>query len=139
MLKKFITLTVLSFGILFSGFQVTHAQDMNCADFTNDPQGLMDFWHSNGYSATNDPHDLDRDNDGLPCEVSQADYDEYVADLQANEGGTETNEGETQIGEGMQGGGTLPETATNNPIMMALGIMTAAIGALFLLRKKQVD
>ncbi|WP_396653865.1 excalibur calcium-binding domain-containing protein [Metabacillus litoralis] len=86
MLKKFITLTVLSFGILFSGFQVTHAQDMNCTDFTNDPQGLMDFWHSNGYSATNDPHDLDRDNDGLPCEVSQADYDEYVADLQANEG-----------------------------------------------------
>ncbi len=31
----------------------------------------MEFWHSNGYSATNDPHDLDRDNDGLPCEVKK--------------------------------------------------------------------
>lgn len=138
MLKKFITLSVLTLGILFSGFQVTHAQDMNCGDFANS-QEVIEFWYGNGYSATNDPHDLDRDNDGLPCEVSQADYDEFVADQQANEGANETNEGETpQIGEGLQGG-TLPETATNNPIMMALGIMTVAVGALFLLLKKQVD
>ena len=34
-------------------------------------QEVMEFWHSNGYSATNDPHDLDRDNDGLPCEVKK--------------------------------------------------------------------
>lgn len=41
----------------------------------------MEFWHSNGYSATNDPHDLDRDNDGLPCEVKR-DYDQFLASKQ---------------------------------------------------------
>ncbi len=42
----------------------------------------MEFWHSNGYSATNDPHDLDRDNDGLPCEVKKGDYDQFLASKQ---------------------------------------------------------
>ncbi len=29
-----------------------------------------------------DAHDLDRDNDGLPCEVKKGDYDQFVASKQ---------------------------------------------------------
>ena len=52
--------------------------DKDCGDFSS-KQSLMDFWHNNGYSATNDPHRLDRDNDGLPCEVSSGEYSSYLA------------------------------------------------------------
>ncbi|MCA1321578.1 excalibur calcium-binding domain-containing protein [Bacillus tianshenii] len=51
--------------------------DKNCSDFSS-KQAVMDFWYANGYSATYDPHGLDRDNDGLPCEVSKGEYDSYV-------------------------------------------------------------
>ncbi|MEK7017900.1 excalibur calcium-binding domain-containing protein [Bacillus sp. FSL R9-9410] len=73
--------TLLTVGYSSSAFAAKNPNDKNCGHFNN-KQEVMEFWHSNGYSATNDPHDLDRDNDGLPCEVKKGDYDQFVASKQ---------------------------------------------------------
>jgi LPXTG-motif cell wall-anchored protein len=98
-----------------------HAQDKNCGDFSSH-SAVMDFWYNNGYSATNDPHGLDRDNDGLPCEVSKGEYDTYVADRQSA--------GDTP-------GETMPDTATNNVPMMLMGVGLVGVGILFIFRRKK--
>ncbi|PEU77037.1 cell wall anchor protein [Bacillus anthracis] len=75
--------TLLTVGYSSSAFAAKNPNDKNCGHFKN-KQEVMEFWHSNGYSATNDPHDLDRDNDGLPCEVKKGDYDQFIASKQTN-------------------------------------------------------
>ncbi|MED2869075.1 excalibur calcium-binding domain-containing protein [Bacillus thuringiensis] len=70
--------TLLTVGYSSAAFAEKNPNDKDCGHFKN-KQEVMEFWHSNGYSATNDPHDLDRDNDGLPCEVKKGDYDQFVA------------------------------------------------------------
>lgn len=52
--------------------------DKDCSDFANSHE-LMAFFHENGYNAANDPHELDRDSDGLPCEITQSEYDSFVS------------------------------------------------------------
>ncbi|MCK2020499.1 excalibur calcium-binding domain-containing protein [Peribacillus frigoritolerans] len=80
MKKLFVCL--FGFALLFTAAQTNAsaagAGDKNCGDFSS-TQEVMKFWKDNGYSASNDPHDLDRDSDGLPCEVSQSEYDSFVA------------------------------------------------------------
>ncbi|MEI4603142.1 excalibur calcium-binding domain-containing protein [Bacillus cereus] len=73
--------TLLTVGYSSAAFAEKNPNDKNCSHFKN-KQEVMEFWHSNGYSATNDPHDLDRDNDGLPCEVKKGDYDQFLANKQ---------------------------------------------------------
>ncbi|MBJ7967935.1 excalibur calcium-binding domain-containing protein [Bacillus cereus] len=73
--------TLLTVGYSSAAFAEKNPNDKNCSYFKN-KQEVMEFWHSNGYSATNDPHDLDRDNDGLPCEVKKGDYDQFLASKQ---------------------------------------------------------
>jgi glucan-binding YG repeat protein len=67
---------VLLFG--FSTNANAISGDKDCGDFSS-KQAVMDFWYNYGYSASYDPHDLDRDNDGYPCEVSKGDYDNYLS------------------------------------------------------------
>ncbi|PGK39822.1 cell wall anchor protein, partial [Bacillus anthracis] len=74
--------TLLTVGYSSSAFAAKNPNDKNCGHFKN-KQEVMEFWHNNGYSATNDPHDLDRDHDGLPCEVKKGDYDQFIASKQA--------------------------------------------------------
>ncbi|RKN53553.1 excalibur calcium-binding domain-containing protein [Bacillus sp. S66] len=73
--------TLLTVGYSSAAFAEKNPNDKNCGHFKN-KQEVMEFWHSNGYSATNDPHDLDRDNDGLPCEVKKGDYNQFLASKQ---------------------------------------------------------
>lgn len=73
--------TLLTVGYSSAAFAEKNPNDRDCGHFKN-KQEVMAFWHSNGYSATNDPHDLDRDNDGLPCEVKKGDYDQFLASKQ---------------------------------------------------------
>jgi glucan-binding YG repeat protein len=49
----------------------------HCLDF-KDGQALVDFWLANGYSTTNDPLDLDYNNDGYPCNLSKFWYEHYA-------------------------------------------------------------
>ncbi|MGU7369505.1 excalibur calcium-binding domain-containing protein [Bacillus cereus] len=84
-MKKFLAsataVTLLTVGYSSAAFAEKNPNDKDCGHFKN-KQEVMEFWHSNGYSATNDPHDLDRDNDGLPCEVKKGDYDQFLASKQ---------------------------------------------------------
>ncbi|SFB04357.1 MULTISPECIES: excalibur calcium-binding domain-containing protein [unclassified Bacillus (in: firmicutes)] len=78
MKKLFFSLAML-FAILTiaTPSKAAIAGDKDCGEFSS-KTAVMDFWYKNGYSKSYDPHDLDRDNDGLPCEVSAGEYSSYV-------------------------------------------------------------
>ncbi|MGZ9869934.1 LPXTG cell wall anchor domain-containing protein [Priestia endophytica] len=162
---------IMACGVVFGVGNVTTqaapANDKNCGDFGGDKQAVMDFWYNNGYSATNDPHDLDRDNDGLPCETTKGDWDNFVAKKEAakkEETAQETTKPEEttsstpatteekaedniqttpeqpvqQPTETKEQGEVLPKTATNDVAMMGLaGLMAAAGGVLMMKRRKK--
>ncbi|WP_271853857.1 excalibur calcium-binding domain-containing protein [Planococcus maritimus] len=109
--------------------------DKNCDDFSSHEE-VMEFWYANGYSAENDPHDLDRDNDGLACEVSQSEYDDYVASQEATGSDDEAAEDQDEAVEEEEGA-ALPDTASNGPLMMLFGAGVAGAGSLLLFRRKK--
>lgn len=78
-MKKKLTGIVACMFLLtgFSTASAAPADDRDCTDFASN-QEVMEFWTNNNYSAANDPHDLDRDKDGLACEVSQSEYDRFL-------------------------------------------------------------
>ncbi|MES1054557.1 excalibur calcium-binding domain-containing protein [Bacillus thuringiensis] len=83
---KKLLVSASAFALLTVGYSsATYAEqnpnDKDCKHFGS-KQEVMEFWYNNGYSASNDPHDLDRDNDGLPCEVKKGDYDQFVVSKQ---------------------------------------------------------
>jgi len=78
MKKTIITFLAVFAFFIFDAAKADAFTDKDCKDFSS-KQSVMEFWYSNGYSATNDPHRLDRDNDGLPCEVSSGEYHSYVS------------------------------------------------------------
>ncbi len=47
--------------------EASSAVKMACADFDSHEE-VFEYWYSNGYSADNDPHDLDEDANGIPCD-----------------------------------------------------------------------
>lgn len=110
--------------------------DKNCDDFSSHEE-VMEFWYANGYSAENDPHDLDRDNDGLACEVSQSEYDDYVASQEAAGSDGEAAEDQDEAAEEEEEGAALPDTASNGPLMMLFGAGIAGAGSLLLFRRKK--
>ncbi|WP_142828401.1 excalibur calcium-binding domain-containing protein [Planococcus soli] len=134
MKKKLVGIAFGSFLLLGSALNVGAVEnDRNCDDFSSHEE-VMAFWYENGYSAENDPHDLDRDNDGLACEVSQSEYDSYVANQEADDSSDETvAEDETEEG------AALPNTASNGPLMMLFGAGLAGAGSLLLFRRKTQD
>ncbi|AUD13182.1 cell surface protein [Planococcus sp. MB-3u-03] len=109
--------------------------DKNCDDFSSHEE-VMEFWYTNGYSAENDPHDLDRDNDGLACEVSQSEYDDYVASQEAAGSNDEASGDQEEAVEEDEEGAALPDTASNGPLMMLFGAGIAGAGSLLLFRRK---
>lgn len=139
MKKKFIGVVLGSFLVLGSALNVGAVEnDKDCGDFEGD--GAVAFWYENGFTAENDPHNLDGDSDGLPCETSQSEYDSYVASQEADDSSTEeetvaeeeaaTEEDETEEG------AALPNTASNGPLMMLFGAGLAGAGSLLLFRRK---
>jgi hypothetical protein len=148
---------LFSLGISSAGAET----DRDCGEFGSKEE-VMEFWHSNGYSATNDPHDLDRDADGLPCEVSKGEYDSYVASKEdsseepADEASEESTEEESESteessapaatvekkddsGTKSESGEKMPDTATNNVPMMAASVALVLTGAMLFIRKKQTN
>ncbi|GGF34553.1 hypothetical protein GCM10010954_37060 [Halobacillus andaensis] len=131
-------------------------EDKNCDDFEN-KQEVMEFWDSHGYDENNDPSDLDRDNDNLPCETTQGDWDNYSDSQESSEeedeGSDETEDAseesdedsdESAAGDGDEGasseeGGELPDTATNQPFMMLMGALIVGAGGLLVFRKKSLN
>ncbi len=138
MKKKFVGVVFGSFLVLGSALNVGAVEnDKDCGDFSSHEE-VMAFWYENGFDANNDPHDLDRDNDGLACEVSQSEYDSYVANQQSDDSSNEAaGEEETATEEDeSEEGAALPNTASNGPLMMLLGAGLAGAGSLLLFRRK---
>lgn len=138
-MKKKLVGTVLGlFLVLGSALNVGAVEnDRDCGDFSSHEE-VMAFWYENGYSADNDPHDLDRDNDGLACEVSQSEYDSYVANQEADNSSDETaSEEEATTEEETEEGAALPNTASNGPLMMLFGAGLAGAGSLLLFRRQK--
>ncbi|MFC7321576.1 LPXTG cell wall anchor domain-containing protein [Halobacillus campisalis] len=149
------------FAGIFLGSGVAFAEhgdeDKNCDDFDN-KQEVMEFWDSHGYDENNDPSDLDRDNDNLPCETTQGDWDSYNENKEetseeSDEGSEDTSSEEessedTDESAGSDGddsdsaeeeGGELPDTATNSPFMMMMGALFVGAGGLLIIRKKSLN
>lgn len=135
-MKKGIT-GIFMGSLLFIGASLNVAADnhvdKDCGDFASHEE-VMEFWYTNGYSAENDPHDLDRDNDGLACEVSQSEYDDYVASQEAA-GSDEAADDQEEAAE--EEGAALPDTTSNGPLMMLFGAGVAGAGSLLLFRRKK--
>lgn len=151
MKKKFIGVVLGSFLVLGSTLNVGAVEnDKDCGDFEGD--GAVAFWYENGFTAENDPHNLDGDSDGLPCETSQSEYDSYVANQEADDTSAETpaeddsaneetvseEEAATEEDE-TEEGAALPNTASNGPLMMLFGAGLAGAGSLLLFRRKTQD
>ncbi|QXE01285.1 LPXTG cell wall anchor domain-containing protein [Terribacillus sp. DMT04] len=164
-MSKFIT-SLFIFALLVVGFASGASaadNDKDCKDFEGKPNELVQFWNDNGYSESNDPHDLDRDNDNLPCETTKADFDNYAADStnketendeavvveeEDNDSNTSTqsevntntsaekeDSAETAA---VQQGEELPKTATNNGVLMLISGGLVAAGLItFALKKTQ--
>ena len=144
---------ILTGSLLFIGTTLSVGaveNDRDCGEFASHDE-VMAFWYENGYDEANDPHDLDRDNDGLACEVSQGEYDSYVAN-QEDDNSTEEASGEEEAAEDQEEAGddqetvvveedeeegaALPDTASNGPLMMLFGAGVAGAGSLLLFRRK---
>lgn len=126
-----------SFMVMGTTFSVAADEhvDRDCGEFASHEE-VMEFWYTNGYSAENDPHDLDRDNDGLACEVSQSEYNSYVERQEASDSGDATSNDQEEAVEEDEEGAALPDTASNGPLMMLLGAGVAGAGSLLLFRRK---
>ncbi|MFP7254134.1 LPXTG cell wall anchor domain-containing protein [Terribacillus goriensis] len=160
-ISGFFVLVLLVVGF---GGSVSAADDKNCPDFNGDADAIAKFWVDNNYSASNDPHDLDRDGDGLPCEADQAAIDKYKAqtqtDTEANteeednnataasanddsDGSTMTDESsastENEEAASAQQGEELPKTATNTGVLMLVsgGLAAAGLVTLFFNKKQR--
>ncbi|MDN7242634.1 excalibur calcium-binding domain-containing protein [Planococcus sp. N028] len=124
-------LSMVTFSFLFVGSSLSVGaveNDKDCGDFGSH-EAVLEFWFANGYSEDNDPHGLDRDNDGLACEVSQSEYDSYAASQKDDDTSEEATEESEE-------GGELPDTASNGPLMMLFGAGLAGAGSLLLFRRK---
>ncbi|WP_409305211.1 LPXTG cell wall anchor domain-containing protein [Peribacillus sp. SCS-155] len=141
--------SVLAFAFLFVGYANASAEtDRDCGEFSSN-EAVMDFWYANGYSADDDPHDLDRDSDGLPCEVSQGEYDQFVASQQNEDNTTDSDSesstgaadtsGEDNTASGDSSGEELPDTATNSVMMIGLGALLLFAGTILVFQKKQIN
>ncbi|MDQ0221456.1 LPXTG cell wall anchor domain-containing protein [Peribacillus cavernae] len=166
-IKKWCT-CLMACGLLFTGFSATAqaapSNDKDCGDFGGDTNAVMEFWYNNGYSASNDPHDLDRDNDGAPCEVPTDEYNSFVEkkkeeaskEEEATSSDEATEEESTQpakeeksddseeqatttntANDDDQKGEELPETSSNDVSMLVVAGVMAAIGGTLLFRRKK--
>lgn len=149
-MKKFFSgFTVISFFLMAfaSGSFAAPADDRDCGEFSGN-QEVMQFWYDNGYSASNDPHDLDRDNDGAPCEVSSPEYNDFVASQESSDSESKNNDSTSESTPAEQGntdgqqsnseGERMPDTATNNIGMIGLAAVMAGAGGALLIRRKKV-
>ncbi|WP_394120105.1 excalibur calcium-binding domain-containing protein [Planococcus donghaensis] len=131
MKKKLVGTVLGSFLVLGSALNVGAVEnDRDCGDFAEGEAQV--FWDQNGYNADNDPHRLDADNDGIPCEGDAETTDSGIVE----ENTTDDSSEETATEEETEEGAALPDTASNGPLMMLFGAGLAGAGSLLLFRRK---
>jgi LPXTG-motif cell wall-anchored protein len=60
--------TLLTVGYSSSAFAAMSPNDTKNCGYFKSQQDAQAFWDQNGYGVGNDPHRLDNDKDGIPCE-----------------------------------------------------------------------
>lgn len=98
---KYLFTTLFAFALVFTGglgaaFANHGNTDVDCSDFDTGEE-VMEFWMEHGYSSENDPMDLDRGDNPLPCEnltedLNPADYAAEPDTDDAEEAAEETTE-----------------------------------------------
>ncbi|MDZ5783247.1 hypothetical protein [Marinococcus luteus] len=90
MSKKWLV-SLFGAGVISLGITApVSADDENCSDFS-DGEEVLAFWEDNNYGPNDDPHNLDADNDNLPCEnLTEGMESEFDAAVSNNDGTTET-------------------------------------------------
>ncbi|MFB5661472.1 cell surface protein [Alteribacillus sp. HJP-4] len=145
---KYFFIASFVFLFSFSGTQSVSAEhgdeDRDCGDFESGEE-VMDFWEEHDYSADNDPSGLDRDGDDMPCEDLTAGMESSV-DSNMDEGSDSESSSEDEAEESSsdsseesssdEEGDEMADTATNYPAMMLLGLIAAAGGGMWMLRRK---
>lgn len=145
-MKKVVS-TVVTLLMVFGFANIGLAEtDKDCGDFST-WQEAQTFFNNN--DPANDPHDLDRDDDGIVCE-SLSGYDStYVAgtpvngsdDATSDESSDEASDDSatddtTEASDSEEQGDAMPDTATNYPAFMLLGMLVIVIGALLFVKRK---
>ena len=138
MKKKLVGVVFGSFLIFGSALNVGAVEnDRDCGDFADGEAQV--FWDENGYSAENDPHRLDADSDGVPCEGDSETTESGVVEENISDDSTDetATEEETATEDDSEEGAALPNTASNGPLMMLFGAGLAGAGSLLLFRRKK--
>ncbi|WP_079474264.1 LPXTG cell wall anchor domain-containing protein [Marinococcus halophilus] len=93
MSKKWLV-SLFSAGVISLGISApASADDENCSDFS-DGQEVLAFWEDNNYGPGDDPHNLDADNDNLPCEgLTEGMESEFDAAAEGSEENETTEDG----------------------------------------------
>ncbi|EMA6343819.1 excalibur calcium-binding domain-containing protein [Bacillus cytotoxicus] len=152
---------LLTIGFNSPAFAAKSPNDTkNCGHFKSQ-QEAQEFWNQNGYGVGNDPHRLDRDKDGIPCE----DY-KYPASTNATTEKKETSKKEESTKQeqtntqkqatkketkqntntntdakkdSKKQGEKLPNTASNNVTMMLASLGLALAGSVLMFRRKKTN
>ncbi|MEH7856122.1 excalibur calcium-binding domain-containing protein [Bacillus thuringiensis] len=137
-MKKLVVL-LFSFVFLFVGYNSSvyaakSANDTkNCSDFKSQ-KDAQNFWNQNGYGVGNDPHQLDKDNDGTPCEDTK-----YSLDTNATAQNQTNTNNQTKNDSTNKQGTKLPNTASNTVTMMVVSAGIILIGSLIVFRRKKIN
>lgn len=134
-MKKALLSGLLVVGLLAFGPSATYAvsNDKNCSDFGTWEEAQR-FYEENGGPAQ-DPHDLDRDSDGIACDNLKGFNPDHKPGSFVDSKGSSSNEtGNTENSK--PEGGKLPKTATTEPLGIALGTLALLAGGIVLLRKR---
>ncbi|OYD08561.1 excalibur calcium-binding domain-containing protein [Paludifilum halophilum] len=110
--------------------------DKNCSDFSA-WEDAQRFYEENGGPAK-DPHDLDRDNDGLACDtlagfVPDHEPGSFVGDGDSSDDSNDSDSGKEEKG------GEMPKTATNDITLSLVGGVTALSGLVLYFVRRRVE
>lgn len=113
---------ITAFALLLIGslnVQKGYAADKDCANFASQKDAQIYFLKGGGKPSYNF-NNLDHNHNGIACE----DYTKYSS------GETYTGLTLPQGTTGQTGGGTLPNTASNYPYGIVIGLVIVSIGAI---------
>lgn len=156
--------TLLTVGYSSAAFAAKSPNDTkNCEHFKNQ-QEAQAFWDQNGYGVGNDPHRLDNDKDGIPCEdhkyptstTTTADNKETTKlqeqtkqentkqepvkqeNTQQNNQATNNKQIAVKTDTKKQGE-KLPNTASNGVTMMLASAVLVLVGSILVFRRKKTN
>ncbi|WP_242248899.1 excalibur calcium-binding domain-containing protein [Bacillus cereus group sp. BfR-BA-01523] len=158
--------TLLTVGYSSAAFAAKSPNDTkNCEHFKSQ-QEAQAFWDQNGYGVGNDPHRLDNDKDGIPCEDykyptstnTTIDNKETIKpqeqtkqentkqepvkqeNTQQNNQATNNKQEQTAVkAETKKQGEKLPNTASNGVTMMLASAALVLAGSVLVFRRKKTN